>query len=233
MNKLINIAIPIYEYAGKGTDVLNFSLNQLLLQTFQDFSLIISDHSVDDAIEKECIRWSNYFDLKYLRNENDRGSGAANFNNCLKNCTGKIIKLMCADDFVYGRDALQIIADNFTDDTDFLATSYLHSRDRRNYYNPHYPQMNDMIRVNNTIGTPSCVSIRRYDDIPKFDKNLKYAFDCDFYHQYIGKYGRIKFVNSMGIVNYIWDFSITANIDNELIKSESEYILKKYANTTS
>lgn len=233
MNPELNIAIPIYEYSGKGVEVLNFSLNQMLQQTFQKFEIIISDHSVDDEIENVCKRWSNYFDLKYYRNENDRGSGAANFNNCLKHCTGKIIKLLCADDFVFNKDSLQIVYENFTDDTDLLATAYYHTRDRRNYYNPHYPQMNDMIKVNNTLGTPSCISIRNYDDMPEFDKNLKYCFDEDFYHAYMSKYNRIKLVNSIGIANYIWDASITATIDNELIKSESEYILKKYANTNS
>ena len=232
MNKSINIAIPIYEYNGKGTDVLNFSLNQLLLQTFQDFSLVISDHSVDDAIEKECKRWSNYFDLKYLRNENDRGSGAANFNNCIRNCTGKIIKLLCADDFIFSREALQIIYENFDDETNFLATGYYHTRDRKNYYNPHYPQMNDNIAVTNTIGTPSCIAIRRFDDMPEFDKNLHYAFDEDFYFQYLRKYGKYKLINNITVGNYIWENSITSSIHDDLVAKESQYILDKYAKTS-
>ena len=232
MNKLMSIAIPVYEYSGKGVEVLNFSLNQILQQTFQNFELVVSDHSIDDEIENVCKRWSNYFDLKYYRNENDRGSGAANFNNCIKNCNGKIIKLLCADDWLFSKDSLQIIYENFTDDVDFMAVGYYHSRDRRNHYNPHFPQMNDNLKIVNTIGTPSCVAIRKYDDMPEFDKNLKYAFDCEFYHQYLSKYNRVKFINSILIANYIWDSSITANIDNELIQKESQYILDKYAKTS-
>jgi glycosyltransferase involved in cell wall biosynthesis len=229
MNKTLSIAIPIYEYNGKGTDVLNFSLNQLLLQTCQDFELVISDHSIDDAIEKECKRWSNYFDLKYLRNENDRGSGASNFNSCLKNCTGKIIKLLCADDYFFSRDAIQITLDAFDDETNFLATAYFHTRNRVNYYSPHYPQMNENIKMVNTIGTPSCVAIRNFEDMPEFDKNLKYAFDCDFYHQYISKYDKVKLINNLTIANYLWENSITSVIDNDLIMKESQYIMDKYA----
>ena len=47
MNKSISIAIPIYEYSGKGTECLNFSLNKFLFQTFQDFEII--DDSITDT----------------------------------------------------------------------------------------------------------------------------------------------------------------------------------------
>lgn len=233
MGKSISVAIPAYEYSGKGVEVLNFSLNQMLQQTFQDFELVISDHSVDNEIENVCKRWSNYFDLKYFRNENDRGSGSANFNNCIKNCAGKIIKLLCADDWLFSRDSLQITYDAFDENTNFLATGYYHSRDRRNYYNPHYPQMNENYHYINLIGTPSCVSVRNFKDIPEFDKNLFYAYDCDFYRSYIDKFGGYKLVNNITIGNYIWENSVTSTVNNEIIEKESLYIRAKYENKNS
>lgn len=232
MNPNLSIAIPVYEYSGKGVEVINFSLNQMLLQTFQNFEIIISDHSVDNEIENVCKRWNNYFDLKYFRNENDRGLGAANFNNCIKNCNGKIIKYLCADDFLFNRDALQIIHDAFDDNTNFLATGYYHTRDRRNYYNPHYPQMNENIHITNTIGTPSCVAVRKFDDMPEFDKNLTYCFDEDFYYAFINKYNGVKLIGNITIVNFIWENSLTSSTSNELIERETSYIKNKYAKTS-
>jgi len=224
----ISICIPAYEYNGKGMDVLIFSFKQLLCQSFRDFEIVVSDHSVDSHIEDACAKWDKCLDIKYFRNEIDRGSGSSNFNNGIKNCSGEIIKFLCCDDFVFGEDSLQIIVDNFYNDTNFLATGYYHTQDRKNYYSPHYPKMNDNIKIVNTIGTPSCVAVRKFKDMPEFDKNLHYCFDEEFYYQYIKKYNGVTLINDITAANYIWNESISSSISQETIEKENLYILRKH-----
>jgi len=232
MNK-ITVAIPAYGYLGNGASILKYSFFQMSNQTFKDFDVVVSDHSIDNDIKDLCLKWDNKLDIKYYRNTADRGSAAANTSNSIKKSTGIIIKLLCCDDFLLGNDSLQIIFNNFDNDTNFLATGYLHTIDRIRFYNPHYPQMNEMIHVVNTIGTPSCVAIRNYSDIPELDKKLTYCYDEDFYKMYIDKYGGYKLINDITVANYLWNQSISSKISNELIEKESKYILKKHENKST
>lgn len=227
-NKRISIAISIYEYNGFGREVLDYSLQQIYYQTFKNFDVVVSDNSKDNKIENLCDYWSKLLDIKYYKNEGNKNSATENINNSIKKSSGEIIKLLCGDDYLLGIDSLQIINDNFDDNVNFLATGYLHTKDKKEYYNYHKPQMNDMIQIINTIGTPSCVSIRNFKDIPLFDSNLTYCYDCDFYRRYLDKYKNYKLIDNITMANYIWESSTTSLISNELIERENNYILKKY-----
>ena len=77
------------------------------------------------------------------------------------------------------------------------------------------------------------MSVRNFKDIPEFDKNLFYAYDCDFYRSYIDKFGGYKLVNNITIGNYIWENSVTSTVNNEIIEKESLYIRAKYENKNS
>ena len=46
------IGIPTYEMAGKGVLFLGELLDTINEQIFRDFEVIISDHSIDNEIEK-------------------------------------------------------------------------------------------------------------------------------------------------------------------------------------
>ena len=51
MKPLISIGIPTYEMSGYGVYYLNELLETISYQTFDDFEVIISDHSIDTKIE--------------------------------------------------------------------------------------------------------------------------------------------------------------------------------------
>ena len=46
----ISICIPTYEFKGDGVKYLSELFDTLRVQTFQDFNIVVSDHSVDDEI---------------------------------------------------------------------------------------------------------------------------------------------------------------------------------------
>jgi len=111
MNKneapFFSIAIPTYGYDGKGVEFLEHSLNIISEQTFQDFEIIISDHSTDDTIKDIFLKWEKSLNIKYFRNENGIGIISPNINNAMKNCSGKWIKVLFQDDFLYDKFSLE------------------------------------------------------------------------------------------------------------------------------
>jgi glycosyltransferase involved in cell wall biosynthesis len=60
------IAIPAYGYNGKGKDFLEKNLTILKEQTFEDFEVVISDHSTDDTIKDLCDSWMDRLNIKIL-----------------------------------------------------------------------------------------------------------------------------------------------------------------------
>ena len=50
----VSICIPTYEMKGFGANYLDHSLSVLEKQTYQNFEVIISDHSTTPLIENVC-----------------------------------------------------------------------------------------------------------------------------------------------------------------------------------
>ena len=99
INKFFSVVIPCWEIKGKGVDYLEWSFNILANQTFKDFEVVISDHSVDDEIRDLCDRWLPYLDIIYTKNSHGRGKISPNLNNAIRHATGKYIKILFQDDF--------------------------------------------------------------------------------------------------------------------------------------
>lgn len=224
----ISVAIPMYEFGGMGAEVLEFSFKILQKQTFKDFNIVISDHSVDKTVEETCWKWNELLDIEYIRNDVDRGSGASNFNNVLRHCKGEYIKLLCGDDYLFDEYSLEKTAAYLKgDEWNWLASSYLHTNDRVNFFRQHMPRMNEQIYAVNTIGSPSGVTLKNVD-MPLFDVNLSYCYDCDFYYQYYLKYGNPRILPEVTVVNYLWNNSVSASMTQEKINEETLTVMRKY-----
>ena len=68
----ISVCIPTYEFKGKGVKYLTDIFDGLREQTFQDFDIVVSDHSEDNVIHDFCEEMSKEFSIIYLKNPNDR-----------------------------------------------------------------------------------------------------------------------------------------------------------------
>ena len=90
----VSVAIPTFEYYGRGVEVLDDMLRTISYQTIKNVEVVISDHSKNDDIENYCNENEYNLNIKYLRNENDRGNPAINTNNAIDNCVGEIIKVL-------------------------------------------------------------------------------------------------------------------------------------------
>lgn len=224
----ISITIPCYEYKGKGVECLQYSFEKMETQTFKDFDVIISDHSIDKGVEDLCKIWKSKLDIKYFRNDVSRGNPAGNMNEAMRKAEGEWIKILCQDDFLAYNNSLEITANAFDEKTNWIATGYIHTTNRKSYQNYHQPYINPQIYVINTIGTPSCITIRNIKPTIEMDENLSYAYDCEFYYRFANQYGVPKIVSDVTIANFLWENSITAGTTEEIIDRENKYILKKH-----
>ena len=109
----ISICIPTYEFKGDGVKYLSELFDTLRVQTFQDFNIVVSDHSVDDEIHDFCKEKSELFEIIYIRNEHGRGNLGPNTNVALEHGTGRILKVVYQDDLFVNIHALQVLKDAY------------------------------------------------------------------------------------------------------------------------
>lgn len=218
---------------GVGDVFLTFSLDILARQTFTDFDVVVSDYSQSDLIKKVCDAYADRLDIRYHKNTDPTGGMSANTNNAIKQATGRILKILFQDDFLYDERALDIIANNFDLDRDhWLVTACEHSRDGVTFFRPFYPKYNaDMIHGRNTISSPSVLAIKN-DQPLLFDPKLKWLMDCDYYFRCYNQFGKPKIVNQITVVNRIGEHQITNTEATEAIREkEYEYVLSKHGLT--
>lgn len=224
----ISICIPTWEQYGNGFYYLKTIFDALKKQTFKNFNVIISDHSINDEIESLVNDYREFFEIIYIRNNENRGNSPANTNVALKHADGDIIKVMFQDDLFVNNNALEIIHEAFTDKNCMWAVNGCnHTNDGISFNREMVPSWNDQILYGvNTISSPSVLSIRN-TEIPFFDENLIMLMDCEYYHQLYLKYGKPFVINDILISNRMHQFQISSRY-NHNINDEINYVKNKY-----
>jgi glycosyltransferase involved in cell wall biosynthesis len=191
-NNLISIVIPTYEMLGNGLFFLELSLKKILQQTYKNIEVVISDHSVDSKIEELILVYSDKLNIKYFKNNNNRGSSSANLNNGIINSSGSIIKILMQDDYLYEKTAIENIFNTFNQNENiiWLVTGCVYGNKnglvRGNMF-PTYTE--DIIVGNNKIGSPSVLTIKNENPI-LFNNELIWMMDCDYYKRLFDNYGK-------------------------------------------
>lgn len=225
----ISICIPTYEMKGLGVKYLEHSFEILKKQSFNNFEVIISDHSKNDAIKNLCNKYKDYINIKYYRNKKNIGSSSSNINNALKNASGKIIKILFQDDFLYNDKSLEEIVNNFNIKEDnWMVTACEHSYDGKTFFRKFYPKYNKMIFLGkNTISSPSVLTIKNNTKI-FFDEKLIWLMDCDYYKRCYDNFGQPKILNKINVVNRVGDHQVSNSLVNKMTKiKETVYIIIK------
>jgi glycosyltransferase involved in cell wall biosynthesis len=234
----VSIAISTYEANGRGVELLSVNINTIMQQTYKNIEIVISDHSANTDIKNyiDNIRRSCQFDIIYVVNPEKRGNISHNINNAINHCTGDIIKIIFMDDFLLKQTAIADIVFVFTQNPSarWMVNSYLHTQNYSSFYNPIYPKYNDKIITGiNTIGCPSGLTISK-DVAARFDENLKWFMDCEYYYQLFKLYGHpIIYQNNFLVGTLIHNSQVTNSCVNNdaLINSETSYINAKYGLT--
>jgi glycosyltransferase involved in cell wall biosynthesis len=228
MRPFFSVAIPTWEVNGLGKDYLYFSFNRLVHQTFTDFEVVVSDHSVNDDIEKACELWSQHMSIVYVRNSEGRGKIAPNLNNALRHCSGEYIKILFQDDFLYDEHSLMHIKDTIladhanylTSEVRWLLNSCYHTKDGENLFDRMTPSYHDHIhRGINTISCPSVLTIKNDTETLAFDETYNWLVDCVYYKEMFTKFGPPRILDEVCIVNR--DSQVrTTNMLSEAQKAE-------------
>jgi hypothetical protein len=229
-----SITIPTYGYNGKGSEFLEHSLKIISNQTFKDYEVIISDHSIDDTILNVVKSWESVIDIKYLKNENGRGIISPNINNAMKHSNGVWIKVLFQDDFLYDNQSLENQYKFIIKNTSmkWFMTRFFHSNDGKTYYRLYHPVWNDHVWAgNNTMGCPSGLTLLN-DDLIYFDEGLNWLMDCDYYQRLFIKYGEPKILDGITTVNRTWGSRLTDTIPQSLKDKEFNILKLKYDRTT-
>jgi len=238
----ISVCIPTYEFKGKGVKYLADIFDGLRKQTFQDFDIVISDHSQDNVIHDFCEEISKEFSIIYLKNPNDRGFQGSNINCVMENAEGKILKLLMQDDLFVDDKALEKIKKGF-DETNckWLFHGFTHTTDGIETHRDCVPNWCDMVlEGRNLLGSPSCVAILNKTKM-YLDTNLKLLVDTEFYHRMRIENGMPHIISDVLVANREHEDRTSNNIQYDtridhpegswLVDSkELDYVMVKHKN---
>jgi glycosyltransferase involved in cell wall biosynthesis len=226
-----SVAIPAYGYNGKGGEFLDFNLKILSNQTFKDFEVVISDHSIDDTIKNTLKKWLGKLKITYVTNDKGRGIISPNLNNAMKHCSGEYIKVLFQDDFLYNDDALKLQFDalNSKPRIKWLITTFQHSNDGVTFYRLYHPRLSPNIwNGTNTLGNPSNLTILN-EDLIYFDEKLNWLVDCEYYYRLFLKHGEPTILKDVTVVNRTHGGGLSDTISQSLKDDEFNRLRKKYA----
>jgi len=226
----MSICIPTYEMRGRGIDFLRSNLNALRKQTFKDFNVVISDHSLDGGVAELCREFSGTLDIVYVKNAVKRGNSSANLNNAMRHASGKFIKIIFQDDFLYDENSLFKVAHALeSSGKQWLLSACTHTKNGTDFFRPFRPRYHDGIHLGpNTISSPSVLAVKN-DNPLLFDENLIWYMDLDYYKRCGDRFGHPVILNEITVVNRAGDHQISNTLaDEPLREREFAYILKKY-----
>lgn len=225
-----SIAIPTYGYDGKGVEFLDHNFEILSKQTFKNFEVVISDHSIDDTIKTVCNKWFGILNIKYFRNEHGRGMISPNMNIAMKRSIGKWIKVLFQDDFLFDNNSLQIQYDilNENQDIKWLISTFCHSNDGKAFYRFYNPKFVDNIwDGTNTLGNPSNLTVLNKDLI-YFDEELNWLVDCEYYYRLFLKYGKPTIIAPVTVVNRTHGTGLTDTTPQSVKDKELKMLIERY-----
>jgi len=226
----ISVCIPTYEYKGNGVQYLSELFNSLAVQTFQDFDVVISDHSKDDVIMDWCRHCHYDFDITYIKNPNGRGYQAPNTDCALENAEGKILKLIYQDDIFVDNQALEKINDAFVPGVKWLLHGFTHTTDGVETHRDCVPQWSPrMLEGDNLLGSPSCTAFLEGSYLG-MDHELKLLIDTELYHRQRMKFGFPAIVKDILIANREHDNRMSAsgvNYDATISDSSRTWLVNK------
>lgn len=227
---MISVVIPTYEMNGVGKTFLQNSLAYISQQTFKDFEVVVSDHSITDEIEETCNSFKE-LDINYIRNDQNRGSSSANLNNAILNSKYDIVKFLMQDEYLLSPDILLSISQIFSkEEIKWAITGCSYGEDVQNPRGTINPYYNDSIfNGYNTIGSPSAVTVRKTKDLELFDPNLIWLMDCDYYKRMYDKWGDPTIIPGFNIFVNQHRNQVTNLISSELKNKETQLMINKYS----
>lgn len=226
MIPLISVCIPTYERG----DVLEQAINSVLNQTCENFELVISDNASGSYDIYERLKSYNDKRIKIIRQNTNIGM-VKNFNACISQSSGHIIKPLCDDDLLHP-ECLNFIVENLLHDSNYqmvvvegLAVNVINQ--------PPWPVITSIsqhkvqkgVRKDTLQGgavTPTHVAFTRklWSEIGPYNDSLKWSFDWDFIVRATSN-NDILLLSTPLCVFRLWDGSSTV-ISKDILRNYRE-----------
>lgn len=226
INTFFSICIPTYN----SVKLLDRLIKSILIQTFKNFEVIISDDSTNDNVYK-YYKSLNYKNISYYKHKS-KISSTENWNFAMKKAIGNYKILIHHDDFFKDNFTLEEIYKEYLSNGNMMVY-FLKFINEDNFVRFYYDKFSlnyifkkplDLLYVN-YFSTPSCVVLNNKVDIV-YNENLKWLVDVDFYSRLFMSYNNIKLISNATIVIGGGDERITKTIKSKDILDEF-YILTK------
>lgn len=180
----VSICVPTYN----NIDEVKHLVESALEQSFTDYELIITDDSVDDAIEDYVLTVADKDSrIKYSHNRPGLGH-IFNWNAAIRRATGEYIKIMFSDDWFTYEDSLEKLVNMLEEHPECdlaFCNSMQVSRDnayKRKLDDDYIDKLREDWRyvfVSNQIGAPSDTLYRNNGIM--FDEQSNWASDVELY----------------------------------------------------
>lgn len=193
-NTTVSVAIATYEMSGRGREFLHQALESIHDQDYDDLEVVVSDDSRDSEIETECYEWNAKIKIRYHRNDGARIPASKNFNAAIDKCEGSIIKILCQDDLLASASSISQTVEGLSHGHVWLVTSYSHIDENNMILSSHIPKLNPRIERSNSIGSHSGLAFLKERQNQRFDENLFWRMDCEFYRRLFDNYGKPFFL---------------------------------------
>ena len=216
---LISICIPAYKHV----DYLQRLLDSILIQTYKDFEIIITDDSPDNSVAILLKNYNSIPNIHYYKNEKALGT-PENWNEAIRKANGAWIKMMHNDDWFASDDALQVFYDAILENPgiDFFFSAFqnveansgkkeivkMSAADKAFLKSNPYHLLKKVY-----IGNPSCTIVKKSLDI-FYDKRYKFIVDFDYY---------IRVIQQTTMPFYIDEVLLNIGFHDEQVTSYTKY----------
>lgn len=173
---------------------------------------------------QQSIEMQSFTDFEVVITK--EGKMAENTNAGIQKAKGKLIKILYMDDYLLHEDSLQEIVDNFPDESMWMATGCVHDNGRE-VASPHVPSMSGIPFNQNTIGSPSVITIRNKNAI-LFDETMSWMLDVDYYKRLNALYGPPILLGDMNVAIGIHTGQMTNILTDQEKIQEEIYIQQKH-----
>ena len=194
----VTVAIPTYNNLKD----LKKALDSVFMQDYDDYEIVISDNSTNYETE-QYIQELNNEKIRYFHNIPSI-SPSANWNNMIEKSQGEYVKILFDDDWFLTKDALRKCVEMMDNnpDADFgyckqigfkRGTNKIVHRRAQKYVKRLKKDPMELF-LSNRISAPSVIIIKQKCSI-RFDKNLIWGNDTDYYIKLILSNNNFAFLN--------------------------------------
>lgn len=96
MDPRVSVVVPAY----RNLEYLSATLDSILCQDYDDYELVVADHSSGDGTEALLARYADHPRVRVLSPTPAGGGALANWNRVSEQARGQFVKLVCGDDLI-------------------------------------------------------------------------------------------------------------------------------------